>query len=245
MRSLNVHFLPSLVDPKELVGSTCVVIDVLRATTTIATALSAGAREVIPCLEIEDARRIAALLPTGNYLLGGERGGKKIDGFQLGNSPAEYKPEVVKDRTIVFTTTNGTRALLACRGAELVLCGAFVNLSPLCEAIRNRSNIHLVCAGTDGQISREDVLLAGAIVDRLSDEGSFSLNDEATLAKSAWQELKHFDNVKLGENLKNSRGGRNLVEIGMGLDILLACARNSTPLVPHFSHTRLTPLDVE
>ena len=166
MRSLNVHFLPSLVDPKELSGCTCVVIDVLRATTTIATALFAGAREVIPCLEIEDARRIAASLPTGSYLLGGERGGKKIDNFQLGNSPAEYTAEVVKDKVVVFTTTNGTRALLACRGAEFVLCGAFVNLSPLCEAIRNRSNIHLVCAGTDGQISREDVLLAGAIVDR-------------------------------------------------------------------------------
>jgi 2-phosphosulfolactate phosphatase len=244
MRSLHVHLLPSLVKPAELNGSTCVVIDVLRATTTIATALAAGAKEILPCLEVADAHRLAASLPAGSYLLGGERGGKKIDGFDLGNSPAEYRADLVVGKTIIFTTTNGTRALLACHGAELVLCGAFVNLSPLCEAIRKRSNIHLICAGTDDQISREDVLLAGAIVDRLTDDAPCSLNDEASLAKSAWQELKHFDNIKLGENLKNSRGARNLAEIGMGSDILLACVCNSTSIVPYLAHNRLTPLDV-
>jgi 2-phosphosulfolactate phosphatase len=243
MRSLNVHFLPSLVDPNELVGSTCVVIDVLRATTTIATALSAGARAVIPCLEIEDARRAAAALPTGSYLLGGERGGKKITGFQLGNSPSEYKPEVVKDRTIVFTTTNGTRALLACRGAELVLCGAFVNLSAVYKAIQSNSNVHLICAGTDGRISREDVLLAGAMADRLAVSQAYHLNDEAIIAISAWRELSHFDNIALGKELENSRGGRNLVELGMENDILLASQLNTTVVVPQFAQGRITLLD--
>src|ERR1700678_3263988 len=90
--TINVHLLPRLVEETELAGSVCVVIDVLRATTTMAHALSAGAREVIPCLEVEDALRAAANLPRKQVLLGGERSGVKIDGFDLGNSPSEYPP---------------------------------------------------------------------------------------------------------------------------------------------------------
>ena len=165
--SLTVHFLPSLLDPDELAGATAVVIDVLRASTTICHALAAGAREMIPCLEVDEAWRIAAAAVALRPILGGEREGVRIEGFDLGNSPEEYRPETVGGRAIVFTTTNGTAAMAACRAAQRVLIGAFVNFSAMCEQSRSRAQVHLICAGTKRKITREDVLCAGAIVDRL------------------------------------------------------------------------------
>src|SRR5262245_18019417 len=110
MPTVRVHFLPSHVEPAELAGTTCAVLDVLRATTTMAQALASGAREVIPCLTVEDAQAQAAKLPAGQVVLGGERGGLRIAGFQLGNSPAEYTPATVASKSVVMTTTNGTKA---------------------------------------------------------------------------------------------------------------------------------------
>src|SRR4051812_24899969 len=127
MRRLRAHFLPALVEPEDLAGSTCVVIDVLRATTTIVWALAAGAREVIPCLEVEDARRAIAEYPPGTGVCGGERSGLPIEGFELGNSPAEYTAARVAGKAVIFTTTNGARALFHCHHAQRVLIGAFAN----------------------------------------------------------------------------------------------------------------------
>src|SRR5258706_13920045 len=133
-RQLDVYLLPALVEPAQLAGKTAVVIDVLRATTTIVHALAAGATQVIPCLEVDEARRIAAELGE-RAISGGERGGKQIPGFDLGNSPAEYSRERVAGKTVVFTTTNGTRAMLRCKAARRVLLGAFVNFSAVCREL--------------------------------------------------------------------------------------------------------------
>src|SRR5687768_3032349 len=122
-RTLDVHFLPELTSPEELAGGVVVVIDVLRASTTITYALAAGARELIPCLEIDDARAAATKLPPAQVVLGGERQGLPIAGFDLGNSPRDYTPERVGGKTVVFTTTNGTKAMLQCRQAARVLIG--------------------------------------------------------------------------------------------------------------------------
>ena len=116
-KTLNVHALPKLVEPKDLADGTVVVIDVLRASTTIIAALEAGAVEVIPCLEIDDARRVAAQFPAEEVILGGERQGLPIEGFDLGNSPEDYTPYAVAGKTLVFTTTNGTRAMIHARQA--------------------------------------------------------------------------------------------------------------------------------
>ena len=192
IETLAVDFLPALTSPDELAGATVVVIDVLRATTVITRALALGAREVIPCLEVEEARRIAAEFPAGQALLGGERDGLKIPGFDLGNSPREFTPEICARRTFVFTTTNGTRAMNACHRAARVLIGAFVNLSAVAAALPAEGAIHLLCSGTRGKITREDVLLAGAIVDRLMAAGKVAEsapNDQARIARAAWREL--------------------------------------------------------
>ena len=193
LTEIRAYFLPQLVAPGELAGGVSVVIDVLRATTTITAALAAGAREVIPCLEVDDALRAAANLPAGRAVLGGERGGLKIEGFDLGNSPSDYTPATVGAKSLVFTTTNGTRAMLHAREADEIWLAALVNLSAVVGCCAEQKRIDLLCAGTGGKITREDVLLAGAIVARLTtpagDRPRFALapseialNDQAAIA---------------------------------------------------------------
>src|SRR5690242_5734390 len=111
-RPILVHLLPTLFEPADLRGGVAVVIDVLRATSTIVQALAAGATSVVPCGEIDEARAIAAKAAPGSVLLGGERKGVTIPGFDLGNSPGDYTSDVVTGKKLIFTTTNGTRALL-------------------------------------------------------------------------------------------------------------------------------------
>lgn len=232
-RSISVHLLPDLVEPQQLAGKTAVVIDVLRATTTVVTALAHGAREVLPCLEIADARAKAAQFE--NPLLGGERGGLRIEGFQLGNSPAEYDERTVRDRTVIFTTTNGTRAMMRCKLAKRVLVAAFVNLSAICRELTGEREVEIVCAGTDGHVTREDTLLAGAIVDDLSQLTDLPLqtNDQADIAADAWRSAvgQMTGRSLLGQALRASLGGRNLIEIGHENDIDLAAEIDRFDLV--------------
>jgi 2-phosphosulfolactate phosphatase len=227
---LNVHFLPELVVSDTLGGSTAVVIDVLRATTVIAHALEAGAKCIVPCLTVDQARRIASELPASEAVLGGERGGVPIEGFDLSNSPDDYTPQSVGGRTVVFTTTNGTRAMHVCRTADRILMAAFVNLEAVCRSLKQRDRVEIVCAGTNGEISREDVLAAGVIVERLGD--GWKCNDSAAIAHVAWSSATR----ALGEELRDSAGGRNLIALGLEADI------DTAAQLDRFSHVpRLDP----
>jgi 2-phosphosulfolactate phosphatase len=164
--------LPALAQ-RNLRATACVVFDVLRATSTFVTALHHGAQAIIPVSEIAEALAIKKKSPE--VLLGGERNGVRIsaDGidFDLGNSPREYTPEKVRGKTVVSTTTNGTRALRACAGAQMVLAASFLNLTATVEFLRqnNFQNILLVCAGTGENQADEDVLAAGALCELLGD----------------------------------------------------------------------------
>jgi 2-phosphosulfolactate phosphatase len=232
---IEAHFLPNLTEADDLAGATVVVIDVLRATTTIIHALAAGAADVIPCLEVDEARQIAQRLGN-DAVLGGERGGVRIDGFHLGNSPEEYTPQKIGGKTVVFTTTNGTRAMRLCSQARRVLIGAFVNFSAVCGALADESAIHLLCAGTDGEITREDVLFAGAVVDDLSRRAGVAilLNDQAEIAADAWRSAARglTQGTLLTDALRSSRGGRNLIEVGHEHDIEIAATIDKFHLVP-------------
>src|SRR5262245_16933047 len=164
-RDVQVHLLPSLVPAARLAGGVAVVIDVLRATTTIVHALAAGCTMVRPCVEVEEAKALAGEMLAGKAVLGGERGGLPLPGFDRGNSPREYTPDVCQGNTVVLTTTNGTRALIAAAPAERALVAGFVNFSAVCEQLRHEARpLHIVCAGTEGEVSLEDTLLAGAVV---------------------------------------------------------------------------------
>lgn len=220
-----IHLLPKLIPEGGLVGHTAVVIDVLRATTVMVHAMVAGTRSIVPCLEIDEARQVATSLPEGKSLLAGERQGLPIPGFQLGNSPASFIPDLCKDRTVVMTTTNGTRALLACLSAQRILVAAFVNLSATASVLRSCAEVapvHLVCAGTDGLVSLEDSLLAGALASSLARTGVELGNDEARMLAHLWDSLEIEGSeaeAKLYRALSEGRGGRRVREIGLESDL--------------------------
>jgi 2-phosphosulfolactate phosphatase len=237
MKTLQVHVLPELVGRDELSDRTVVVIDVLRATTTICAALAAGARAVIPCLTVDDAWRRAEQLPAGNAVLAGERRGLPIEGFGLDNSPGEFTPESVGGKTVILTTTNGTRALLHARAARRIVVGALANLSAVCSTLDN-ADVDVHCAGTDGQASDEDMLVAGAIVERLATGGAWTLSTDAEEARKRWREVSGGDGrdfqQAVVEALRASRGGQNLIAIGMARDIEWAARIDRFAIVPRF-----------
>jgi len=232
-RELVLHPLADDVLPEALAGASVVVIDVLRASTTIVYALAAGATEILPCLEVEAACKLAATLPPGQVLLGGERLGLPIEGFDLGNSPREYTVARVRGCSIVFTSTNGTRALERCRLAERVFLGAFVNLSAVARAVTTAERLHLVCAGTRGEVSEEDTLLAGALVDRFE---AGLLDSVARRARDQWRELE--PGPALVTALRHSRGGQNVVANGFDRDIPDAAQIDRFELVPELDPKR-------
>lgn len=239
-RPIRVHLLPAYVAPDELADGLVVVIDVLRATTTIIYALQSGAERVIPCGEIDEARQIAAGIPAGSALLGGERLGLKIDGFDLGNSPTDYSPDVVGGRTIVFTTTNGTRAMLRAREARRVVAAAFANVNAVIGWLASETGpIHILCAGTDGKVTLEDVLCAGTIVRGLivADPAHDETCDDAGLLALSLSESEGKDYDSVLQILRGSLGGRNLIEHGLDADIETAARWDVSTIVPELSRT--------
>ena len=238
-RDVQVHLLPSLAAPGRLAGGVAVVIDVLRATTTIIQALAAGCTAVRPCAEVEEARALAGGMRAGRVLLGGERGGLPLPGFDLGNSPGEYTAAVCRGNTLVLTTTNGTRALLRAAEADRVLLAGFVNFSAVCEQLYpDPRPLHIVCAGTEGEVSLEDTLLAGALVEALCETGAVRLNDSARLA---WDCFENHGRVLQGA-LEVSRGGAHLLNLGFTEDIHTAAQVDQFALVPEL---RRDPTRVE
>jgi 2-phosphosulfolactate phosphatase len=235
-REVNVSLLPRHFEPEALRGGIAVVIDLLRATTTILAALANGARCVMPCGDVETAKRIAADFPAGSVLLGGERGGVRIDGFDLDNSPDAYSAERVAGKTIVFTTTNGTAALLRSRAADRVLVASLTNRRAVCRAIAADDRpVHVVCAGTEGHVTAEDVVAAGAIVAELETTLGhiMSPDDTALIAKEFWAAASTSPE-RLLTVLRQSRGGSNLVALGFDRDIDFAAQVDSVDLVAEF-----------
>lgn len=229
---VEVHLLPKLVTSERLGGGLVVVIDVLRATTTAVYALAAGADAILPVASIEAAHETASRLGRERCVLAGERRGLPIDGFDLGNSPAEYSPDACSGRTIVFTTTNGTRAILHAHQAARVLLGAFVNFSAVCEELLQwQGPIHLLCAGTDGAVTLEDTLLAGAIVDYLETQGRVNAKHLDDAARLAWDSYGQHGELLIAA-FPLSRGGRNLLAIGQDGDLKDAAAVDRFRLVP-------------
>jgi 2-phosphosulfolactate phosphatase len=247
---LHVHLLPTLIPSRGLAGGTAVIIDILRASSTIITALHQGAARVVPCATPEEAMHVRSTSAPGTVLLGGERGGVRIEGFDFGNSPEEYPRQSVEGRVIAFTTTNGTRALFAASAAQKILVGAFLNQLAVVERLeRDHKPTHLICAGTNGIITGEDVLFAGAVVSDLLfrfDQGvnssSFwSLNDSAVIALNNWRmgisEAAGSAISPLESLLRLTEGGRNLTDLGYDSDITLCSQLDCCVNVPEYDRT--------
>ncbi|RUL89416.1 2-phosphosulfolactate phosphatase [Tautonia sociabilis] len=235
-RPVSVHLLPALIPPGALAGGVAVVVDVLRATTVMVHALASGSEAIVPCLEIDEARSIAAGRPPGSTLLAGERLGIPIEGFDLGNSPESFSPEACRGKTVVMTTTNGTRAILAAAEADRVLIGAFINRRAVLRHLEGSvTPIHLVCSGTDGLISFEDSLLAGWITSQLvRDHGGSFGNDAARIASGAWESVAPDPETpeSLAAILARGRGGRRVTELGLRADLEAASRIDRFDLVP-------------
>jgi 2-phosphosulfolactate phosphatase len=253
MPDLKVHFLPEQVAAEALAGSTVIIIDLLRASSTICQALAAGAVCVSPFLEIDDARAAAANYPRDEIVLGGERQGTIIEGFDLGNSPLEYTPEAVSGKRVLFTTTNGTRAMHHAEAARRTLIGCALNRQAVADRVADDKRIDILCAGTDGVITGEDILAAGAIVYSLveSDRPAtmstvlhHNINDGAHTALSRWHDLlevaqaaSRTPSEQLALAMRDSPGGSNLLDIGHDAD-LPACAQlDSLTIVPVLHRT--------
>ncbi|MGH7131930.1 MAG: 2-phosphosulfolactate phosphatase [Phycisphaerales bacterium] len=234
-RPLAVYLTPRSVAPEALADMVVIVIDALRASVTMTAALARGATRIVPVLTVGEARAAAASLTPGTFLLGGERGGQRIEGFDLDNSPLGYTPERVCGKTIVFTTTNGTASLLHARFAARILVGSFANLNAVCESVAaDPRPVHILCAGTRDEASLDDCLPAGAMVELLARAGrQLVAEDSARLCLAAWQSTAGSPS-KLVAAMRSSRGGRNLVRLGLDADIEFCSRIDSLPVLPRF-----------
>jgi 2-phosphosulfolactate phosphatase len=240
---IDVAFTAEEVAYRRLAGVSAVVIDVVRASTTIATALARGARAVVPVATPEEARARARDWTDGAVLLGGERGGAPPPGFDCGNSPAEYTADRVHGRTIIFTTTNGTRALLAVGGAERVAVGAFVNAGAVLRwLIRRPGDVLLVCSGETGRFCLEDATCAGLLARGLSAERPGALVSDA--ARAAGILYAHYA-ADLGWMLDEAAWARMLTAQGRGADLPLCAAIDTLDAVPIARGGRLVLEDAD
>jgi 2-phosphosulfolactate phosphatase len=208
-------------------GTVCVVFDVLRATSSMVTALAHGVGALLPVETVEEAFSLRTATPGA--LLGGERHGDRVEGFDLGNSPAEYC--AARGATIVMTTTNGTGAVQACRGAGTVFVGALLNLDAVARAVAGLGAERLVavCAGTGPGLALEDVWAAGALADRFREDGGVVWSDSTRCAHalySAWPSAV--------AALRTSSNGKALLAKGRAADVEWCARLNSFDAVGVF-----------
>ena len=228
---IEVYFTPEEVRASHLAGATAVVVDVVRATSCIVEAIANGARAVHPAVSVEEAVSVQAARngPGDRALLCGERGGLRIEGFDLGNSPAEFTAAAVGGRRLVMTTTNGTRAFAAAHPADRVLAASFLNRTAVAEAVSEDAAVAIVCAGKEGRFSLDDAVCAGHIVRALLDRAAVSvkLADGAVAAR----DLAAVHDISAGM-LAGTAAGRALVEVGLGGDLALCARADRHQIVP-------------
>lgn len=225
---LDVLLTPRDVNAQRVRERAVVVFDVLRATTTLAAALAAGAEE-IRIFDSLDAAAVAAEAHPGPRILCGERNCLPPPGFELGNSPGAFESALHAGRTVFMCTTNGTRAILAARMAKLLLTGAVVNATAVAERLAPLGmDVTLLCAGTGGEPAMEDVLGAGAVIDALFSRAGVEL--EGDLARMAAR-LFRCSRDDLRSVMADSIGGRNVLAVGLGADIEFASRLDSVPVV--------------
>lgn len=238
---LDVAFSPRELTPSEVADRTILVIDVLRATTTICAALHHGARAVVPAADTEDATRLVQVLGPDDVVLAGERNSVRIPGFKLGNSPQEMTTAAVQGKTIVMSTTNGTRALLATAGAREVIVAAAVNLTIAGERARETLDEHgdllILCAGRDHGFGFDDAFIAGCLAVRAlgGHRRRKGLNDAALVSVDL--AIRHRGRIERA--LALSSAGRELTDRGFGDDVTAAARVDSHPVLPVFHDRRI------
>lgn len=237
---IDVLFSPIQTDELFFTGKTTVVIDVLRASSTIITALSNGAKEVVPVGTVEFAVKVSGGIFGGQTLLGGERNTKKIEGFALGNSPSEYTKEIVEGKIIVFYSTNGSQAIVKAKySGNLFIC-SFNNMNAISNHLKKMNNdVLIICAGNNHFLSLEDSVCAGMLVNELhSEKNKTVLTDSSKTAMTLFKSFgKNIDKL-----LPETDHGQLLKVNGFESD-LKACAKlDSTKVIPYYSGNTLKVL---
>ncbi|UXX80914.1 2-phosphosulfolactate phosphatase [Reichenbachiella carrageenanivorans] len=223
-RNIDVCLSPELIHLYDLEGKIVVVVDILRATSVMVTAMAHGAKEIIPVATLDEAK---SYLDQG-YLCAAERGGAQVEGFPLDNSPFSYMNEEIKGQPIVITTTNGTLAITKSTSADQVLVGAFINIQAVADYIvRQGKDVIVHCAGWKGKTNMEDTLFAGALVELLCESHDLAC-DTAHLS------LKYYQSVKdnLFEAVKNSAHAKRLNKLDVIKDIEFCVGQSIYDLVP-------------
>ena len=235
---LSVVLSPSELSTRALSGRIAVVIDVIRASTTIVTALVHGARSVIPALTEREASALASAYPSSEVLLAGEKGGEKIKGFPYGNSPLELSSPAVSGKSIVLTTSNGTRALLRAREAGIVAVCGFVNIHPIAEWMCGQDrDVVIFCAGRSGKFSLEDAVCAGMLASLVLE--SSMVRDEDDAARAA--RLLYAGYAEgLNRLREDSSWARSLARLGREEDLSACLSVDRYKAVPLFSNGIIT-----
>ena len=225
---IDVIPITDAVTPERVAGATVLVVDVLRASTTMIAALANGAESIVPVAEPDDAR---ARKGSG-VLVAGERRGEKLPGFDLGNSPVEFAATPLTGRTVVFTTSNGTRALLATRGAVAVGIAALVNATAAASwAVAQGRDVTVLCAGERGSLSLDDHVCAGLLVERLrAATKEPDVTAAAATAADAWRPYA----ADVARLATDSPWAQRLSRAGHGADVCACLRVDTTSLVPVF-----------
>ena len=232
---MNIIVYPTrnYIEERQLKDKVAVVIDVLRATSTIITALYNGCKEVIPADEIEEAVRLAKNYEKNTFILGGERNAEKIEGFHLSNSPCEYSRDQVENKTVLITTTNGTRAIKRAAYAKEVLLASFINITAICDYLEALGqDIAIACAGTEGRFSADDVLAAGALIYGLHKKNiPIELDDLGLTAKFMYEHSMDDLHGVLSQTTHYSL----LKDMGLQRDLDDCLRLDTAPIVPIYS----------
>lgn len=236
---IDCRFVPVFADASELSGKTAIVIDVLRATTTIVAALEHGARRVIPVATVEDAKQLREKSPAPEtVLLAGERNMKLIPGFNLGNSPLEFSEQIVGDKTIILTTTNGAQALVRSRAAETIFVSALTNARAVALAALDKGkDVEIICSGTELHFSLEDTLCAGYIVHEI-----LAVSPETRLTDGARTALLVYTTYGPDMNvaIKRSEHAQALINEGFSADVAWCGTLNQSSVVPVCRNNSIT-----
>jgi 2-phosphosulfolactate phosphatase len=238
LQTLDVFYSLNSFQEDELRNKTVVVIDVLRASSTIVTALLNGAKAIIPVADMGEASKIAQNVDSENYLLCGEKDGVKIEGYDLGNSPLEYSKELVSGKKMIFNTTNGTKAIKKSIGSSNIYIAAFLNVSAIVKELKKqKQDIVLVCAGWKGRLAFEDLLLAGKIIHALS-KGKLP-DDSRDGAKVAFGLYDKYGDDIPGVVHQSNHAARLKSLIGDG-DIDYCCQVDTTDIIPRLNEGMIT-----
>ena len=236
-RKLEVCFTPKLFSLFFTSDCITVVVDVLRATSAICTAFENGIEKVIPVASVEEAKEY---LGRG-YLVGAERGGEIVDGFEYGNSPYSYMGDDIKGKTLILSTTNGTRAIEAARNSYKIAMGAFLNLNAIADWLLTQDkHVVVFCAGYRGRFNMEDTLFAGALSNRLMESGLYTSECDSTLASKHLYEIAKDD---LYSFLENTSHRNRLQRLNLEKDIRYCLETNIANVVPVMEEDALINLN--